>query len=451
MTDPGPSPGRSAQHIAKLARATTVAAGVVVAISAASVGCVVGHHLPPPAVRTGRIVPGITVLLEDSLSLVSGKRVALLTNQTGVDRSGETDATLLTHSRAAVSNGVMLVALFSPEHGLRGTEDRQFVAGGVDTGTRVPVYSLYGATVLEPPDSLLRGLQVMVIDLQDIGTRTWTYVASMVYAMRAAARVHLPVVVLDRPNPITGSHTDGPMLDSLLANPDAAAPGRPARPYALAPIPLRHGLTMGELALYFNDVLGLHADLHVVPARGWRRPVWFDETGLPWVRPSPNLPSLTSALVYPALVAFEATNLSVGRGTHDAFQHLGAPWLNAPRVVALLADRGVPGARFTAEQFVPRHPTDGKYGGRQIAGVRVNVTDRNAFHAGRVGAALLWAIAQVNRDSLRIDTLAFDLRFGSPDARVALLRGDDPDAVIDRSLPAVVAFVQRALRYELYK
>jgi uncharacterized protein YbbC (DUF1343 family) len=150
-------------------------------------------------------------------------------------------------------------------------------------------------------------------------------------------------------------------------------------------------------------------------------------------------------------VAFEATNLSVGRGTHDAFQHLGAPWLNARRVVALLADRDVPGVRFTAEHFVPHNPTDGKYGGRQIAGVRVGITDRNAFHAGRVGAALLWAIAQVNRDSLRIDTLAFDLRFGSPDARAALVRGDDPDAVIDRSLPAVVAFSHRALRYELYK
>ena len=451
MTNQGPLPGRSAQTIAKMGRATTMAAAVVVLSSGASLGCVAGHRPPAPAVRTGRIVPGITVLLEDSLRLVSGKHVALLTNQTGLDRSGEPDAELLTRSHVAISNGVTLVALFSPEHGLRGREDRQFVAGGVDTGTRVPVYSLYGATVLEPPDSLLAGLQVLVIDLQDIGTRTWTYVASMLYAMRAAARVHLPVVVLDRPNPITGSHADGPMLDSLLANPESAAPGRAPRPYALAPIPLRHGLTMGELALYFNDVLGLRADLHVVPVRGWRRPVWFDETGLPWVRPSPNLPSLTSALVYPALVAFEGTNLSVGRGTDDAFQHLGAPWLNAPRVVALLADRGLPGVRFTAEQFVPHDPTDGKYGGRQIAGVRVHVTDRNAFHAGRVGAALLWAIAQVNRDSLRIDTLAFDLRFGSPDARVALLRGDDPNAVIDRSLPAVVAFTQRALRYELYK
>jgi uncharacterized protein YbbC (DUF1343 family) len=450
-TGPGRSRHRrSGEHIAWAARTTGLAAVALGALAASAMGCVVGRP-GPPAVRTGRIVPGITVLLEDSIHLVRGKRVGLLTNQTGVDRSGTPDAELLMRSSPAVAAGVHLVALFSPEHGLRGTEDRQFVAGGVDTTTRVPVYSLYGATVLEPPDSLLRGLDVLVIDLQDIGTRTWTYVASMVYAMRAAARVHLPVVVLDRPNPITGAHTEGPMLDSALANAEVAAPGRPARPYALAPIPLRHGLTMAELALYYDDLLAIHGDLHVVPARSWRRALWYDETRLPWVRPSPNLPSLTSALIYPALVSFEGTNLSVGRGSNAAFQQLGAPWLNARRAAALLSDRGLPGVRFRAGRFVPRMPTDGKYGGRQIPAVRVVVTDRDVFDAARVGAALVWAIAQVNRDSLHVDTLAFDLRFGSPSARVALLHGDDPDAVIDRQRPAVDAWIERVRRYELYK
>jgi len=390
------------------------------------------------------------VLLEDSIQLVRGKRVGLLTNQTGVDASGTSDAQLFLQS-GPVAAGVKLVALFSPEHGLRGTEDRQFVAGGTDTTTRIPVYSLYGATVLEPPDSLLRGLDVLVIDLQDVGTRTWTYVASMVYAMRAAARVHLSVVVLDRANPLTGVHTDGPMLDSALANAESGAPGRPARPYALAAIPLRHGLTMAELALFYNDLLALHAELHVVPARFWSRALWYDETGLAWIRPSPNLPSLSSALIYPALVAFEGTNLSVGRGTDDAFQHLGAPWLDAPRVATLLTGRHLPGVRFESETFVPHMPTDGKYGGRQVEAVRVVVTDRNAFHAGRVGAALLWAIGRVNADSLRIDTLAFDLRFGSPSARAALTAGDDPDTVIDRQLSAIAAFAQWVRRYELYR
>jgi len=434
------------RHLAALRRGGTSGAALALGL----VACVIGHPKRPPAVHTGRILPGISVLLEDSLGLIRGKRVGLLTNQTGVDRSGASDVALLTRSARAVRADVHLTVLFSPEHGLRGVEDRQFVGGGVEGATGIPVYSLYGASVLPPPDSVLRRLDVLVIDLQDVGTRTWTYVASMVYALGACDRIHLPVVVLDRPNPITGIHTEGPILDSALANPEPGAPGRPARPYALAPIPLRHGLTMGELALYYNDVLGLHADLRVVPARGWRRALWFDETGLPWVRPSPNLPSPESALIYPALVAFEASNLSVGRGTADAFQRLGAPWLDARRVVALLADRGLPGVRFERDDFTPEHPTDGKYGGRRVAGLHVVVTDRDAFQASRVGAALLWAVARVDPDSLHLDTLAFDLRFGSPEARLALLRGTDPDAVIDRSLPAVVAFEQRARRYALY-
>jgi uncharacterized protein YbbC (DUF1343 family) len=208
---------------------------------------------------------------------------------------------------------------------------------------------------------------------------------------------------------------------------------------------------MAELALYYDDVLGLHADLHVVPVRNWRRALWFDQTGLPWVRPSPNLPSLTSALIYPALVAFEGTNVSVGRGTETAFQRLGAPWLDAQRVVALLAGRTLPGVHFRVESFTPRAPTDGKYGGERIPGVRVIVTDRDAFPAGRVGATLLWAIARVNSHSLHVDTLAFDLRFGDPAARAALVRGEDPDSVMGRQLPDVVAFGARARRYELYK
>jgi uncharacterized protein YbbC (DUF1343 family) len=390
------------------------------------------------------------VLLEDSVGLIQDKRVGLLTNQTGVDRAGTPDAQLLVRSPRATDAQVRLVVLFSPEHGFGGTEDRPNVQGGVDAASGVPVYSLYGSTVIPPPDSMLTGLDVLVIDLQDIGTRTWTYEASMLFAMRAAARLHVPVIVLDRPNPITGLHAEGPMLDSALANPDASTPTRAARPYALAPIPLRHGLTMGELARYFNDVLGLHAELHVIPARGWKRSRWFDETGLPWVRPSPNLPSLTSAIIYPALVAFEGSNLSVGRGTPDAFQRFGAPWLNAMQVARMLNDRALPGVSFDTESFTPDAPTDRKYGGQRIPGIHIRVTDRNAFRAERVGATILWAVAHVNGDSLRLDTLAFDLRWGSSSARRALVHGTDPQATMDRQSAAVDAFVRRTRRYALY-
>jgi uncharacterized protein YbbC (DUF1343 family) len=398
-----------------------------------------------------RVVPGITVLLEDSVGLIRGKRVGLLTNQTGVDQAGVPDAVLLTQSPRATGAQVHLVVLFSPEHGFGGTEDRPNVQGGMDAASGVPVYSLYGSTVIPPPDSMLNRLDVLVIDLQDIGTRTWTYVASMLYSMRSAARLHVPVVVLDRPNPLTGVRTEGPILDSALANADPSIPTRAARPYALAPIPLRHGLTMGELARYYNDVLGVHAELHVMPARGWRRGRWFDETGLPWVRPSPNLPSLASAVTYPALVAFEGSNLSVGRGTPDAFQRFGAPWLDAGGVARMLSGRGLPGVQFDTESFTPDAPTDHKYGGQRIAGVRIRVTDRKVFQAARVGAAILWAVSRTNSDSLRIDTLAFDLRFGSPAAREALVRGTDPDTVIDRQSAAVSAFVQRAKCCLLYR
>jgi uncharacterized protein YbbC (DUF1343 family) len=391
------------------------------------------------------------VLLEDSLGLVRGKRVGLLTNQTGIDRAGTPDADLLQRAPQAVQGGVRLVALFSPEHGIKGTEDRQNVAGGVDTARRVPVYSLYGATVLEPPDSLLQGLDVFVVDLQDVGTRTWTYVASVVYAMRAAARRGLPVVVLDRPNPITGLHPAGPLLDSGLAYAGPGEPGHAARPYALAPIPLRHALTMGELALYYNDMLGIHATLHIVPSRGWRRALWFDQTGLSWVRPSPNLPDQMSVLIYPALVAFEGSNLSVGRGTSQAFHQLGAPWLDGARVASLLSGRRLPGAQIEATEFTPEGPTDGKYAGRRCGAVRIIVTDREAFDPGVVGGALLWALARLNADSLRIDTTAFDLRFGSAAARRALTAGEDPDSVAARWRGSGEQFEANVARYRLYR
>ena len=394
--------------------------------------------------------PGITVLLQDSIHLVRGKRIGLLTNHTGVDARGESDIELL-RGRQARAAGVTLVKLFSPEHGIRGTEDREGLESGIDERSGLPVHSLYTNTAIAPPDSLLGDLDVLVFDLQDIGTRTWTYVGSMVYAMRAAARHKLSIVVLDRPNPIDGEHVDGPMLDAALANTDTQRPGRPAKPYALYPFPLRHGMTMGELALFYNETLAIGAALHVVPAAGWRRAMWFDQTALPWVRPSPNLPTLTSALIYPSLVPFEGTNVSVGRGTSDAFQRFGAPWLLADSVARLLNDRELAGVRFKVDAFTPREPGDRKYGGIEIPGVKIVVTDRTRIRSGRVAAAILWAIHSTSPDSLRITARAFDERFGSTRAREAILRGDDPDSAVDQDLDAVMAFRQRAAAYKIYR
>src|SRR6266513_1001308 len=415
-------------------------------------GCVVvSKQIDPTSdLAAARVRPGITVLLSDSIDLIRGKRIGLLTNQTGINERGVSDIDLL-RDKTAREATVNLVQLFSPEHGLRGTEDRPNLASGVDERSGLPVYSLYGQQTMAPPDSILRGLDALVFDLQDIGTRTWTYVGAMIYSMRAAARTGKPIIVLDRPNPITGYLIEGPLLDSALANPEDPTPERAGQAYALWPMPLRHGMTMGELARYFNEVLKIRADLHVVPAQGWRRDVWFDLTGLPWVKPSPNMPSLQSAMLYPGLVAFEATNLSVGRGTPEAFQRVGAPWLNAAATVAILREREIPGVRFYAEAFTPQSPTDGKYGGQTIPGIKIVVINRSALQAARVGASLLWAINRTAGPKLTVRDRDFDLRFGSPADRQALLRGDDPDVLIDREYKAAYAFRQATRQYLIYR
>ncbi len=412
---------------------------------------VVNKQLDPTSeLAEAKVRPGITVLLNDSIHLIRGKRLGLLTNQTGINEKGVSDIDLL-RDRKARDAAIDLVQLFSPEHGLRGTEDRQNIESGIDQGSGLPVYSLYGQQTMAPPDSILGRLDALVFDLQDIGTRTWTYVGAMVYSMRASARVHKPIIVLDRPNPITGYIIEGPVLDSSLANPDDPAPAHPGQAFALWPIPLRHGMTIGELALYYNDILKIHADLHVVPAQGWRRDVWFDLTGLPWVKPSPNMPSLQSAMLYPGLVAFEATNLSVGRGTLEAFQRVGAPWLNAAATVAILRDREIPGVRFYSESFTPLNPTDGKYSGEKIPGIKIVVINRSALQAARVGASLLWAINKTAGTRLMIRNHDFDLRFGSPRVREALLRGDDPDVLIDKEYKSAYAFRESTRQYLIYR
>ena len=409
-----------------------------------------------PAARTAparqsAVRPGITVLLDDSIHLVRGKRIGLLTNQTGIDERGRSDIDLLRADPRAVAANVSLVTLFSPEHGIRGTEDRERLESGVDERTGLTIHSLYGSGTIAFPDSTLQGLDALVFDLQDIGTRTWTYVGNLVYALRAAKRTGVQLIVLDRPNPLGGARRDGPMLDSTLANPEEPTPSRPGRAYALYPFPLRHGMTMGEMALYYNAALRLNAPLRVVPVTGWRRTAYFDETNLPWVRPSPNLPNLASAIVYPSLVPFEGTNVSVGRGTPRSFQQFGAPWMNATEVARLLNSRGIAGVRFEAGEFTPVDAPDRKYSGQRIPGVLIVVEDRVRMHSGRVGASILWALSRTHRDSLRITAQTFDLRFGNALAREAILAGEDPDTVIDRESPAVVAFERTVRPYLLYR
>ncbi|MEP6766383.1 MAG: DUF1343 domain-containing protein [Gemmatimonadaceae bacterium] len=412
------------------------------------------REMPDGTVRPEQRRPvrvGLSVLMDDSLRLVTGKRVGLITNQTGVDERGRSGIDLLSADPRAVKAGVKLVALFSPEHGIRGTEDKANVANSKDVKSGVPIYSLYGATTVAPPDSVLKNLDVLVIDLQDIGIRTWTYVGVMVYAMRAAGRNNVPVLVLDRPNPLTGTHTEGAMLDTNLANPEESTPQKRANGFALWPMPLRHGLTMGELALFYKATLGLNTQLHVIPMRNWRRSMWYDQTGISFVKPSPNLPNLNSTLLYGALVPFEATNISVGRGTSEPFQHFGAPWLRADTLVKLLEDLGITGVKFHTDRFTPVRPGDSKYGGQNIPGVRIEIINRELVQPGRIGAAILWAVNKLNHDSLVVRPEAFDERQGAASVRKALMSGVDPDAAMDRQLAMAVAFERDTRKYRLYR
>ncbi|MBU6366644.1 MAG: DUF1343 domain-containing protein [Gemmatimonadetes bacterium] len=405
-----------------------------------------GGRLPSRKVR-----PGISVLLTDSIALVKGKRVALVTNQTGVDEKGRSTVDLLAADPRAVAAGVKLVRLFAPEHGVRGTADRPNLPDERDEKTGLVVHSLYQRTTIAPPDSLLQDVDVLVVDLQDIGTRTWTYVGVVLYAMQAGERRGIPVVVLDRPNPITGARTEGGILDSALANPAYPTGSNRTNGFALYPMPLRHGLTMGELARLFQAQLKLGTRLVVVPMQNWRRAMWFDDTELPWVRPSPNMPSVASALLYPALVPFEATNVSVGRGTDLPFQRFGASWLDAPRVVRLLEDLNMTGVRFRPERITPVQPGDGKFAGRNIPSIRIDIEERERVQPARLGAAILWALRKAHADSLRVTPAGFDLRMGNARQREALMAGEDPDGVIDRQLPAVLAFERDARRIHLYR
>ena len=305
----------------------------------------------------GPIRPGIEVLLEDSLHLVERRRVGLITNQTGVDASGRSSI-----DRIYEHPSVDLVALFAPEHGIRGTtEGGETIEDDVDVETGLPIFSLYGA-VLSPTPEMLDGIDVLLIDFQDVGARYWTYVSTMTLAMEAAAEQEISVVVLDRPNPIGGA-VQGNVLDQAYGT----FVGR-------YPVAMRHGMTLGELAGYYQGEIGIGVELHVAPVDGWRRDMPYAETALPWIRPSPNMPDVESATHYPGTCLFEGTVLSVARGTGSPFQQIGAPWLDGETLADTMNGYGLPGVRFEPVRFAPSAPSDGKFDGVEVEGVRLVAT-----------------------------------------------------------------------------
>ena len=373
------------------------------------------------------VLPGVDVWRQRGYEPLVGRRIGLITNATGRDAAGRLTAEVL-----AASGEVDLVALFSPEHGFRGVEEGD-VASAQDASTGLPVHSLYGDT-RRPTQEMLAGLDGLVFDIQDVGTRFYTYATTMAYAMEEAASHGLPFVVLDRPNPITGLYAEGPVIDGELLS-----------FVGYVPIPLRHGMTMGELALYFNAELGIAADLTVIPMQGWRRDQWYDATGLLWVNPSPNMRNLEEALLYPAVGALEYTNISVGRGTDEPFEWLGAPWIDGPALARQLNGAALPGVRFIPRK---RTPSSSVFAGEVCNGVDLVVTDRNAFSASRTAITLattLFALHGDDWDPERLPPL-----WGRPEVIDQLRAGMTPERIAEAWQKDLDAFLAARSRYLLY-
>ncbi len=431
--------------------------GLAAGILLAACGGGRGKSAAPATAGVAAVKTGLDVLLEKRLDLLAGKRVGLITNQTGVDRTLRS-----TIDRFKAETAIKLVALYGPEHGVRGNAQAgEYVPFYYDDKYGLPVFSLYGqsmkpapgmlkrideymrsfdtrATGKVPESAMVDGVDVLVFDIQDVGTRVYTYVATMAYAMQAAAEAGLDFVVLDRPNPVNGVGLEGPILEYPQYSSFVG----------LFPIPERHGLTVGELARLFNDkFLARKAKLTVVPMEGWRREMWYDETGLPWVIPSPNMPTLDTAIVYPGLVGIEGTNLSEGRGTTRPFELFGAPWIDGYALAVKLNALGLPGVRFREAWFTPSFS---KFSGELCGGCQVHVTDRAAF---RPFAAMLHIVKTV-RDLYPAEFAFhpdyFDKVMGTASVRTALEAGTAVDAIVETLGPGLQAFAALRQPYLLY-
>ena len=364
-------------------------------------------------------------------------RLGLLTNQTGVDAQGRRTIDVLAHDAAEAVPGLVLTTLFSPEHGIAGSFDQPGVPSGIDAATNLPVISLYGATDAQRRPSLdsLHALDAVVIDLQDVGVRFYTYETIVGYFLEAAAQTGTQIVVLDRPDPIAGSFVQGPLSD----------PGKESY-IDYMPIPVRHGMTIGELARFFNQQRHLNAPLTVVALQGWQRGDWFDSTGLTWINPSPNLRDLEEATLYPALGLVESTNISVGRGTDTPFEVFGAPWIEARALAQFLNHRFLPGLRFFPVDFTPQKPYP--YAGELCHGVRVLLTDRNVLDAPELGLEIASALHRLYPEKFQLEKMKTNL--ANQSILDDLAAGHDPQRIAESWLPALDAFEQERQKVLLY-
>jgi uncharacterized protein YbbC (DUF1343 family) len=364
---------------------------------------------------------GAEVLLERRLELLADRRVGVLCNHTSVLPNG-------THLvDTLVARGVKIVALFSPEHGIRGRAAAgEAVESEHDAATGIPIYSLYGRN-RKPTPEMLQHVDVLLVDLQDVGARYYTYAGTMAYAMEAAVEEGISVVVLDRPNPINGVDVEGTVLDTTLRS-----------LVGMFPIPARHGLTLGELARMIAGegwIAGASKlSLTVVPMDGWKRTVWYDETGMSWIAPSPNMTTLATAIVYPGTCLFEGTNVSEGRGTQRPFEYIGAPWIDSTSIANALNRLTLPGVRFEPISFTPMADSvaspNPKYRNERCGGVYVHVTDRSAFRPLHTAITMLAELRRLYPGSFQFINSSFDRLAGDRRVRNALEQQNDPSATI---------------------
>jgi len=363
-------------------------------------------NVSTPAAPAAPVQTGLDVLRAQGFAPLRGKRIGLVTNHTGRARDGATTIDLLFGAP-----DVKLVTLFSPEHGIRGILDTS-VPSSVDDKTKLPILSLYGETQ-RPTREMLDGLDAVVIDLQDIGARFYTYMTTTAYVMEEAAKRKLPVFVLDRPNPVNGWQIEGPSLDKESLGFTG-----------YFPMPIRHGMTLGELARLFNAENKIGADLTVVAMKNWRRDEWFDDTSLPWINPSPNMRNMNEAALYPGVGAIEGTNISVGRGTDTPFEQVGAPWIDGVQLADTLNARSIPGVRFYAVRFTP---SSSKFANQECQGVFIIVTDRSALRPVRVGLEIASALYKLHPSDYQLD--AAGRLFGARETLGKVKMAEDPAAI----------------------
>jgi uncharacterized protein YbbC (DUF1343 family) len=378
--------------------------------------------------RPGRVQVGLDVLEAEKFAPLRGKHIGLITNHTGLDSQGRSTIDLL--SRAS---GLQLIALFSPEHGLAGRNDER-VASTKDAATGLPIYSLYADT-LRPTDAMLNGIDALVFDVQDAGVRFYTYTSTMAYCMEEAAKRNIAFYVLDRPNPIGGEIVEGPMLDADKTSFTA-----------YYPLPVRYGLTIGELAQLFNGENHIGCDLHVIAMKNWKRNYFFDSTGIRWIPPSPNLRTTKGAVLYPGLEILQNAGVSVGRGTETPFEEFGAPWISGDEVAAALNARHLPGLRFTAQPFIP---VVGLYSGQRCGGVAVRVTDKQAVRAMRMGMEIAVVLKQMYPSNFDVAKLL--LLTGNAEMMRQLQDGTPVDQIVGSWSNDLAAFDASRRKYFLYK